>query len=173
MRGGVALKMSASSLTLVCLGLRLLPVDEQLRCIMLAEEGLDNEKGRCPDEGHRRQQLADADACPGEIQAVRPQTLDEHPAKAVPSHVHRGNLPIIFTPLGIKMQQDKAQQVPAGFIQKGRVIVSNVTHRVGQAHAQEAVGLVAVEQYASAPGICRAAQQALAATDAPSLMRRL
>ncbi len=30
-----------------------------------------------------------------------------------------------------------------------------------------------VEQYASAPGICRAAQQALAATDAPSLLRRL
>lgn len=30
-----------------------------------------------------------------------------------------------------------------------------------------------VEQYASAPGICRAAQQALAVTDAPSLLRRL
>lgn len=30
-----------------------------------------------------------------------------------------------------------------------------------------------VEQYASAPGICRAAQQALATTDAPSLLRRL
>ena len=77
---------------------------------------------------------------PGRYKLSVAQTLDEHPAKAVPSHVHRGNLPIIVTPLGIKMQQDKAQQVPAGFIQKGRVIVSNVTHRVGQAHAQEAVG---------------------------------
>ena len=82
-----------------------------------------NAQGR--DDGHRRNDLADAEAA--DHQAVGAQALHKEALRAVPHHIHQDQLAVEFAALHICPQQEKAQQAPDGFIQKRRV------HRQGTA----------------------------------------
>ena len=94
---------------------------------------------------HPGQQLADADARAGDVQAVGAQALDERAADAVPHGVEQNELavklPLVFAEP--EVQQQKAHKVPQALVQKRRMYIHGLPAGEREPHAGKGLGLAA------------------------------
>lgn len=94
---------------------------------------------------HPGQQLADADARAGDVQAVGAQALDERAADTVPHGVEQNELAVKLPLVSAKpeVQQQKAHKVPQALVEKRRMYVHGLPAGEREPHAGEGRGLAA------------------------------
>ena len=95
------------------------------------QESTRNDKADSTDE------LGDTEGT--DVEAVGTQSFDKHTSEAVPAEVHKGVLTVEFFLFIEGGNDDKAENVPKGFVEEGGVVIKHLPTRIfrNNTHAQK------------------------------------